>query len=239
MTGLSNTLARTAAAAVVTLGLVGRADAATIGVDNTNPQNIPGVTGFITTGAMMNGMSVTAYFKDGGFETEIWGATGLDAGGVIGTNWGLSLGGDSYTNSWSFTNDKAGKLTRLVLDGSNGLTVFDKRQPHFGSDGSFSGLDFLSSLGGDRGDGAVIATYRNPVGIAGAGAVGDLFQILDINFAGLRSNGTSDSFTFVQDTDNDSRLDSNDIDQLPEPTMLALFGIGLVGVARAGRRRRG
>src|SRR5688572_1306743 len=104
MTGLSNTLARTAAAAVVTLGLVGRADAALI--DVTNPQNIQGLTGFITTGALMNGMSVTAHFKDGGFETEIWGATGLDAGGVIGTNWGLSLSGDSYTTSWSFTNDK-------------------------------------------------------------------------------------------------------------------------------------
>ena len=237
MTGLSKTLARTAAAAVVTLGLVGRADAAIIGVDNTNPQNIPGLTGFVTTGAMMNGMSVTAYFKDGTFETEIWGATGLTAGGVFGTDWSLSLAADSFTSSWSFVNDDAGKLTRLVLDGSTGLTVFDKREPDYGTDGSFSGLDFRSNLAGD---GSVIATYRNQVSVGGAGRVGDLFQILDIDFSGLQTNGTHDSFTFVQDTDNDSRRDpDDDLQSIPEPTMLALFGIGLIGVARAGRRARG
>ena len=229
MTGLSKALARTAAAAVVTLGLVGRADAATIGVDNANPQNIPGLTGFVTTGASMAGMSVTAYFKNGTVETGFWTMTGAESGGVAGTNWGLSLAGDSYMKDWSFVNDGAGKLTRLVLDGSTGLTVFDQRRPHFGTDGSFSGLDFESSLDGDM---DILATYRNPVGVGGAERVGDLFQILDIDFSGLQTNGTRESFTFVQDTDNDSRF------SVPEPTMLALFGIGLVGAARARRRGR-
>ena len=82
---------------------------------------------------------------------------------------------------------EAGTLVRLVLDGSSGLTVFDKREPDFGTDGSFSGLDFSSSL---TGDGLVVATYRNPVGVGGAGRVGDLFQILDLDFSGLQAGGT-------------------------------------------------
>ena len=237
MTGLSRTLVRTTAAAVVTLSLVGRADAATIAVDNANPQNIPGLTGFVTTGANMGGISVTAHFNNGSFEQLFWGATGRDAGGVVGTGWSLSLAGDSFSSNWSFLNDGAGKLTRLVLDGSTGLTVFDKTEPHFGTDGSFSGLDFRSSLTGDSG---VVATYRRPVGVNGAGGVGDLFHIVDIDFSGLQTNGTRESFTFVQDADNDSRLVPDDFNsrQAPEPTMLALFGLALLGVARARRRVR-
>jgi hypothetical protein len=238
MSGLSRTLVRTAAAAVVTLSVVGRVDAAIIAVDNANPQNIPGLTGFITTGASMDGMSVTAHFKSGFSETLIWGSTGMTSGGVSGTNWSLSLTGDSFLSNWNFLNDHAGKLIGLTIDGSTGLTVFDKRGPHFGTDGSFSGLDFRSSLDGESK--IVKATYRNPVGINGADAVGDVFHILDLDFSGLKENGTHDSFTFVQDADNDSRIVPDDVTirQAPEPTVLALFGLALLGVAHVRRRVR-
>ena len=236
MTGLTKTLARTTAAAIVALSVVASAEGAVISVDNANPQNIPGLTGFITTGAMMNGLSVTAYFNNGFVETEFWGATGAVSGGVDGTDWALSLIGDSFMSSWSFVNDGAGKLERLVLDGSTGLTVFDKREPDFGTDGSFSGLDFRSSLSGDA---SVVARYRNPVGVGGAGRVGDLFQILDIDFTGLQTNGTRESFTFVQDADSDSRRDFDvDLASVPEPSLLVLFGLGLIGTAQARRRAR-
>jgi len=237
MTGLSRALARTTAAAFVTLTLVGRADGSIIAVDNVNPQNIPGLTGFMTTGANMDGMKVTAHFKDGFSETLIWAATGLTSGGVVGTNWGLSLEGDTFLSNWSFLNNKAGKLTGLTLDGSSGLTVFDKTEPDFGTEGSFSGLDFRSSLAGDAN---VRATYRKPVGLNGAELVGDLFHIVDIDFSGLQAQGTHDSFTFMQDADNDSRLVPDDLTSLqaPEPAMLALFGLALIGAARARRRVR-
>lgn len=233
MTRRTTNLGRAVGAAALALTLSTSAEGALIGIDNANPQNIPGLTGFATTGAMMGGLSVTAYFN-GAPQTAFWEITGASSGRAIGSvpgkQWSLSLIGDSFDARWSFTNGGAGKLTRLVLDGSTGLTVFDKRHATFGTDESFAGLDFLSLLTGDA---SLVATYRNPVGVRGAGPVGDLFQIVDVNFSDLQSNGTREDFSFVQDTDNDLRLVP-----VPEPSALVLLGIGLAGAARARRRSR-
>ena len=93
---------RLAAAAALTLGVSANANAAVINVDNTSPVDIPGLTGFSTTGAMMAGMSVTAYFEGGFTQTLAWGTTGAASGGVTGTQWSLSQTGDTFGGDWTF-----------------------------------------------------------------------------------------------------------------------------------------
>ena len=48
------------------------------------------LTGFMTTGDLMAGMEVTAFFANGADETVIWVSTGAPNGEAAGTNWKLS-----------------------------------------------------------------------------------------------------------------------------------------------------
>jgi len=56
-------MASGAGAAVLELTLVAPAEGASILVDNATPQSIPGLTGFVTTGSMMAGMSVSVFMS--------------------------------------------------------------------------------------------------------------------------------------------------------------------------------
>jgi hypothetical protein len=206
------------------------ASAATITyiVDNTTPISIPGLTGFATTGAMMNGLEVTACFSSIGCETRTWAAGGPpNSGGVSGTNWTLNVTGDTFTAPWIFTAqaDTVGTLLTLLLDGSNSFTIFDRTLPSPGTDGSAQGRDWDTALNGNT---TIDVTYSNPTGIGAAAPVGDLFQMVFVDFLGTGPRG---GFTFFQDTDNDSRF------QVPEPSSLLLLGLGMLAMAFARRRR--
>lgn len=213
------------------------AGAAILTEDNSSPDNIPGLTGFQTTGADMVGMEVTATFGSGFSETLSWTATGTDSGGVSGSGWSLTQSGDTFGSfSWafSFTDDlvrhDVSLLTGLTLNGIPGLTVFDRTEPSPGTDGSESGWDLETNLTNDA---LVAGEYSDPVGIGGKKPVGDIFHTLTIDFTGLSGDGVrSTDFTFVQDTDNDSRLT-----QVPLPGTLALLALGLLGLGAASRRR--
>lgn len=206
------------------------AHAAVINTDTSSPDNIPGLTGFQTHGDDMVGMEVTATFGLASSETLSWTDTGTDAGGVFGDGWSLTLSGDSFSSlSWVFSITGDLLLTGLQLNGIPGLTVFDKTNPSFGTDGSAQGRDFATDL---TGDGNVVATYSDPVGVGGADPVGDLFHTLTVDFTGLDAGGTRSGFLMSQDTDNDSRLT-----QVPLPGTLALLALGLLGLGATSRRR--
>jgi hypothetical protein len=219
------------AAAALVVAAAGTQAAVVVSKDLTSPISIPGLTGFQTTGAMMSGMSVRATFDGGLTEQLAWVTTGAASGGVTGTGWGLSLNGDSFDTAWNFSIASTagpGQLTSLILDGAPGLTVFDTTNPSFGTPDSAQGRDFVVQSGCSSCVGT--AVYSVPVAITPNGAVGDLFHRLTVSF----TNGTGPraDWTFLQDTDNDSRLN-----QAPEPGSIALVGLALLGLGAVRRRR--
>src|SRR5262245_11598811 len=209
--------------------------------------NIPGLTGFATTGAMMDGLSVTATFASGFSQTLLWADSGAQSGGVTGTGWSLSLNGDTFTAPWNFTNTRLGAaggpdaLDRLVLDGLNALTVFDRTFGDVeGTPGSAAGNDWectgapdICAVAGR----AVRVQYDFQVSVGANPAVGDLWQTVAIDFCTnvegpCARNGVTGNWAFLQDTDNDARLTA------AEPGSLALLGFALGAAGWRSRRRK-
>ena len=201
-----------------------------------NSISIPGLTGFMTTGDLMDGLEITATFSGGVTEAVSWADTGPGSGGATGTGWGISLTGDTFTADWDVTisDQNLGQLRSLLLDGLNTFTVFDRTEPDQGTNGSASGRDWECRSAGLCDD--AIVTYDFQVSIGAAPPVGDLWQTVFVDFFFPDAAGGPDvdhgprtDFVFGQDTDNDARLR-----QVAEPGSLALLALilGALGIAR-------
>jgi hypothetical protein len=206
--------------------------AVVIAEDNSIVDSMPGLSGIATTGAQMGGMAITAFFSGGLTETIAWAPTGIASGGVVGTGWSLSQTGSTFVLPWTFSftgvGADLGQLVGLELEGTPGLTVFDRTFGNQdGTTDSGPGLDFVFS-GLPEFD--VVATYSRSVGIGAAPPVGDIFHVLTIEFGD--SGPRTGSFGFLQDTDNHERGVV-----VPEPKMLALLGLALIGIGVLRLRR--
>jgi hypothetical protein len=195
---------------------------------------IPGLTGFQTTGAQMSGLKVTATFNDGFSQTLSWAATGASSGGVFGDIWSLTQSGDTFSSVWNFVmGTDHGQLVSFLLDasGPQQVTVFDTTSGAFGETaGSAAGKDFAFSFCNSC---DVTATYSNAVAVIPGSATGDTFHTLLVTFD--QGTGPRTDFSFVQDTDNDSRLITGFV---PEPGTFPLMGLALLGMGAVLRRRR-
>lgn len=197
-----------------------------------------GLSSFTTSGTDMSGMSVTAYFSGGSSETVSWAAGVSPAGAATGTNWSLGFAGSTtFSPFWELltTGNLAGAITRLVIDGQPGDTIFDTINGTETTPGSANGLPF-SAVDGPAGL-LVSARYTNQVALSGT-IYGDLFTILDIGFTPVTGGngglGADSRLIFTADTDNTAL--AGDITTVPEPTTMALLSLGLLGLGCLRRK---
>jgi hypothetical protein len=190
------------------------------------------LTGFATTGSEMGGLLVTAFFTDGSSAGGVWGDLGGGSWGLSLPSFSLSLpgAGDTFSVPWTFLNTSGAGLTRLVLNGAPGGTVFDFLQGADITPGSEFGKA-MQLVGGDPF--GTTATYRNIVQIGAALPLGDLYETLDIT---LQTPFTGQALEFITDTDNVGR--GGRVTATPEPATVALLAAGLAATALAARRRR-
>jgi hypothetical protein len=223
--------------AMAFIGFASTSSAITTVVVNENPgttQSIVGITGFSTTGDQMAGMVVTAFFDNGESASGIWAADGPGSGSASGSTpselgFLLTQSGDTFTQGWTLTNTSPSEIgiTRLLIDGIPGGTVFDRTFGGVeGTPSSALGADFSTGYTLPGIDFTVTALYQDRVAVNGFGPVGDLFRYLDIDLGmpgGLFN--FDDPFTFVADTDSVGLGP-----QVAEPGSLLLLGAGLVGI---------
>jgi hypothetical protein len=203
----------------------------TVNATNGTTQETSGLTGFATTGSLMAGMSVTAYFTDTTSQTLSWVSTGGGFGGVNGTGWSLTEGIDTFSDNWVLSVTGAKSISSLFIDGGPGDTLFDRTNPSFGSTGSAQGRDFTLTSANRP----ITVTYSDIVAIGAAAPVGDLYRTMTVNF-GSTAVTNGQTVTWIADTDN-AAVRGGIVARIPEPGTFAFVMVGLLGGFTARRRK--
>lgn len=189
------------------------------------------LTGFATSGDMMGGMLVTAFFAGGGSETAVWGATTPGNGGAFGTDWSLIEEGDTYGGWWTLANNRTGALEGVMIQGAPGDTIFDQTWPTYpGTEGSANGWTFEATSLPVTYELDILATYRNLVALTGFPPVGDEYERLELAFTNVGGFTGGSALSFISDTD--SAAAAGDVTpRVPAPgaMLLGTLGVGLVG----------
>lgn len=209
--------------------------AATLTIIRTpgNAYDAANLTGYATSGSMMDGMIVTATYAGGATETATWGTTGPDAGAAqVADAFTLSLQGDTFGAAWILTNYKRDNLIALTISGREGRTVFDTISDPELSPGSARGWG-AAYTPVDNGYPEGVANYTNPLWIGGT-FYEDLYLTLGLTFGdGLAPLA---SLEFIADTDNVP--EGTPINPaVPEPATMSLLGAGLCAIWWGARRR--
>ena len=87
----------------------------TVILDPGTTNQTTALTGFSTTGSMMSGMKITAYFVGGSSEIATWMTTGAGTGGAFGTGWSLVESGDTFGGTWTLTTG-TNAMARLLIE---------------------------------------------------------------------------------------------------------------------------
>lgn len=189
------------------------------------------VFGFKTTGADMVDMTVKVC-DSSGCESRAWEKTGTESGAAVGTDWSLSLDGDSFDPNKAFVLKTTRAITGFSMDGRSGQTTFDIVTNPEASLGSQLGRPF-TFIESQPDIEKINVRYVDALAVKEI-FYDDLYLVMEVDFGGASFTG---QLLFQTDTDNTGVITRLRPTPAPEPATLVLVAGALLGLAAARPKR--